>query len=32
MKKLEESDGADDDVYILHDKRYALRTSSELGR
>jgi hypothetical protein len=29
---LEKSDGADDDVYILHVKRYVIRTCSELGR
>jgi hypothetical protein len=29
-KKLEESDGADNDLYILHVKRYAIRTCSEL--
>ncbi len=32
MKKLEENNGADDDVYILYVKRYAIRTYSELGR
>jgi hypothetical protein len=32
MKKLEENDGADDDMYILHVKRYAIRTYSGLGR
>jgi hypothetical protein len=32
MKKIEESDGVDDDVYILHVKRYVIRTYSELGR
>jgi hypothetical protein len=32
MKKLEESDMMDDDVYILHVKRYAIRTCSVLVR
>jgi hypothetical protein len=31
-KKLEEYDGADDDVYILNIKRYGIRTCSWLGR
>jgi hypothetical protein len=31
-KKLEENDGANDDVYILHVKRYAIRTCSGLER
>jgi hypothetical protein len=31
MKKLEESDETDDDVYILHVKRYAIRTYNVLG-
>jgi hypothetical protein len=31
-EKLEESDGAYDDVYIMHDKRYAIRIFSGLGR
>jgi hypothetical protein len=31
-KKLEEIDGADDDIYILHIKRYAIRTYSGLGK
>jgi hypothetical protein len=30
MKILEKSDRAYDDVYILHIKRYAIRTDSEL--
>jgi hypothetical protein len=29
-KKLEESDVADNDVYILHVKRYAIKTCSGL--
>ncbi len=29
-KNLEESDGADDDVYILYVKRYVIRTYSRL--
>jgi hypothetical protein len=29
---IEESDGPDDDVYILHIKRYVIRTCSGLGR
>jgi hypothetical protein len=32
VKKLEKRDRADDDVYILHVKRYAIRTCSELER
>jgi hypothetical protein len=32
MKKLEKNDEADDDVYILHVKKYAIRTCSGLGR
>jgi hypothetical protein len=32
LKKLEESDGVDDDMYILHVKRYAIGTCSGLGR
>jgi hypothetical protein len=32
MKKLEENDGAYDDVYIMYVKRYAIRTYSGLGR
>jgi hypothetical protein len=32
MKKVEESNGADNDVYILHVKRYVIRTYSKLGR
>jgi hypothetical protein len=31
-KKLEECDRVDDDVYILHVKRYAIRTCSGFGR
>jgi hypothetical protein len=33
IEKIEESDGADDydDVYIMHVKRYAIRTCSGLG-
>jgi hypothetical protein len=31
-KKLEKNDGADDDVYILHVKRYTIKTCSGLGR
>jgi hypothetical protein len=31
-KNLEESDGADDDVYILYVKRYVIRTCSRLKR
>jgi hypothetical protein len=31
-KKLEENDGANDDVYILYVKRYAIRTCSGLER
>jgi hypothetical protein len=31
-EKLEKSDGADDDVYILHVKRYTIRICSGLGR
>jgi hypothetical protein len=31
-KKLEESDGSMDDVYIVHAKRYAIRIYSELGK
>jgi hypothetical protein len=31
MKQLEESDDIDD-VYIMHVKRYAIRTCSGLGR
>jgi hypothetical protein len=31
-KKIEESDEVDDDVYILHVKRYVVRTCSELER
>jgi hypothetical protein len=30
-KKLQESDGSDDEVYILLVKRYAIRTFSGLG-
>jgi hypothetical protein len=31
-EKIEECDGADNDVYIIHDKRYAIRTYSGLRR
>jgi hypothetical protein len=31
-KKIEESDEADDDVYILYVKRYAIRNCIGLGR
>jgi hypothetical protein len=31
-KKIKENDGPDDDVYILHVKRYAIRICSELER
>jgi hypothetical protein len=31
-KKIEKSDEADDDVYILHVKRYAIKTCSGLER
>jgi hypothetical protein len=31
-KKLEKNDGVDDDVYILHVKRYTIKTCSGLGR
>jgi hypothetical protein len=30
-KKLEQHNGADDDVYILHIKRYFIRTCNGLG-
>jgi hypothetical protein len=30
-EKLEESDGKDDNVYILHVKRYIIKTYSALG-
>jgi hypothetical protein len=29
-KKLEKNDGSNDDVYILHVKRYVIRTYNEL--
>jgi hypothetical protein len=32
MKKLEDGDEADDNVYILHDKRCAISNYSRLGR
>jgi hypothetical protein len=32
MKKIEESDEVDDDLYILHVKRYAIKICSGLGR
>jgi hypothetical protein len=32
MKKLEKSDVVDNDVYILHIKRYAIRTYSGLEK
>jgi hypothetical protein len=31
-KKLKENDGTDDDVYIMHIKRYVIKTYTELGR
>jgi hypothetical protein len=31
-KKIEESDGADDDVYMLHVKIYATKTYTKLER
>jgi hypothetical protein len=31
-KKLKSSDGADDNMYIMHIKRYAIRTCSRLER
>jgi hypothetical protein len=31
-QKIEENNGVDDDVYILHVKRYAIRTCSGLER
>jgi hypothetical protein len=31
-KKLEESNEANDDVYIMYVKTYGIRTCSELGR
>jgi hypothetical protein len=31
-EKLGKDDGSDDDVYILHVKRYTIRTCVELGR
>jgi hypothetical protein len=31
-KKLEKNDGINDDVYILHVKRYAIKIYSELER
>jgi hypothetical protein len=32
MKKIEESDEVDDDLYILHVKRYAIKICSGLAR
>jgi hypothetical protein len=32
MKKLEKNNEPDDDVYIMHVKRYAIRIYSGLGR
>jgi hypothetical protein len=32
MKKLEESNGTDDNVYILHVKKYALKTYNQLEK
>jgi hypothetical protein len=32
MKKIKESDRPDDDVYIMHAKRYAIKTFSGLER
>jgi hypothetical protein len=31
-KKIEENDGVDDDMYIMHVKRYAIKTYSILER
>jgi hypothetical protein len=31
-KKIEEDDGADDDIYILHVKKYAIKTYIKLER
>jgi hypothetical protein len=31
-KKIEESDGADDDIYMLHVKIYATKTYTKLER
>jgi hypothetical protein len=32
VKKLEEGNGADDDVYIIHIKRYGIKNYSGLER
>jgi hypothetical protein len=32
MKKIEEGDGANNDMYIVHVKRYFIRICSWLGR
>jgi hypothetical protein len=31
-KKIDKNDEIDDDVYILHTKRYAIKTYNRLGR